>query len=146
MSKQKNDCTFLGPPRLDNKAIFLQGFLRLNLLVSVLLFLQAQPPGSQKISTLLDIQAQHFFLTILSSLINKHACLLFSRKKIHPTRSYLRAFYRQASPNFAYSFIKFEEKIPALFIRELRVCRNLGSYYFFHFHAKIIFIHFHGTC
>ena len=50
------------------------------------------------------------------------------KKKIHPTRSYLRAFYRQAAPNFAYSFIKFEEKIPAYsfiwaysFIRELRV-------------------------
>jgi hypothetical protein len=58
----------------------------------------------------------------------KHARLFFLRKKIHPTRSYLRAFYRQAAPNFAYSFIKFEEKIPVylfisayLFIRELRV-------------------------
>ena len=68
------------------------------------------------------------FLSTLSSLINKHAHLLFSRTKIHPTHSYLRPFYRQAAPNFAYSFIKFEEKIPVylfisayLFIRELRV-------------------------
>ena len=64
----------------------------------------------------------------LSSLTNKHARLFFSTKEIHPTGSYLRAFYRQAAPNFAYFFIKFEVKIPAysfvsayLFIRELRV-------------------------
>ena len=51
----------------------------------------------------------------------------FQEKKIHPTCSYLKAFYRQAAPNFAYSD-KFEVKIPAylfisayLFIRELRV-------------------------
>ena len=49
----------------------------------------------------------------------------FQEKKIHPTCSYLRAFYRQAAPNFVYLFIKFEEKIPAyLFIRELRVRIN----------------------
>jgi hypothetical protein len=54
--------------------------------------------------------------------------LILFKKKIHPTRSYLRAFYRQAAPNFAFSFIKFEVKIPAYsfisaysFIRELRV-------------------------
>jgi hypothetical protein len=46
-------------------------------------------------------------LTALSSLINEH----FSRKKIHPTRSYLRTFYRQAAPNFAYLFIIFDEKL-----------------------------------
>jgi hypothetical protein len=45
--------------------------------------------------------------------------------------SYLRAFYRQAAPNFACSSIKFEEKIPAYsfisaysFIRELRVVKT----------------------
>ena len=44
-------------------------------------------------------------------------------------RSYLRVFYRQAIPNFAYLF---EEKIPAYslistysFIRELRVGENI---------------------
>ena len=74
---------------------------------------------------------QHlFFLITLTSLINKHACLFFSRKKIYSTCSYLRAFHRQAAPNFTYSFIKFEVKIPAYlfisaysFIRELRVGR-----------------------
>ena len=51
----------------------------------------------------------------------------FQGKKIYPTRSYLRAFYRQAATNFDYSFIKFEEKVPAysiisayLFIRKLK--------------------------
>ena len=34
----------------------------------------------------------------------------FQGKRIHPIRSYLRAFYRQAAPTFAYSFIKIEEK------------------------------------
>ena len=58
----------------------------------------------------------------------------FEEKKKHLTRSFLRAFYRQASPNFAYLFIKFEEIIPACsfitaysFIKELRVARNLES-------------------
>ena len=58
----------------------------------------------------------------------------FQEKKIHPTRYYLRAFYRQAGPNFAYSFIKFELKIPVYsfisaysFIRELRVSKYLES-------------------
>jgi hypothetical protein len=65
---------------------------------------------------------RHSSKSTLSSLINKHARLFFSRKKIHPTRFYLRAFYRQAAPNFAYLFDEFEVKIPAyLFIRELRV-------------------------
>jgi hypothetical protein len=51
--------------------------------------------------------------------------------KIHPTRFYLRAFYRQAAPNFAYSFIKFEEKNPAYsFIRELRVGPLVEKLYF----------------
>ena len=55
-------------------------------------------------------------------------------ERLYPTRSYLWVFYRQAAPNFAYSFIKFEKKIPAysltsayLFIRELRVV-CLGLY------------------
>jgi hypothetical protein len=52
------------------------------------------------------------FCFTLSSLINEHAqcSLILLKKKIHPTCSHLRAFYRQAAPNFAYSFIKFEEK------------------------------------
>ena len=73
----------------------------------------------------------HQFSITLSSLINKHACLFFSRKKIHPTHSYLRVFYRQVAPNFAHSFIKIEVKIPAYsfisaysFIRELRVFKQ----------------------
>ena len=41
----------------------------------------------------------------------------FQEKKIHTsTRSYLRAFYRQAAPNFAYSFIKFEEKFQPILV------------------------------
>jgi hypothetical protein len=46
----------------------------------------------------------------LSSLIKKHAPLLFSRKKKLNLLAYLGVFYRQATPNFAYSFITFEEK------------------------------------
>ena len=39
------------------------------------------------------------------------------QEKIHPTCSYLRAFYWQAAPNFAYSFIKFEKRnVAYLFI------------------------------
>ena len=54
------------------------------------------------------------------------------QEKIYPTRFYLRAFYRQAASNFAYSFIKFEEKIPTYsfisaysIIRQLRVHNNM---------------------
>ena len=64
----------------------------------------------------------------LSSIINVHARLFFSRKKIHPTRSCFRAFYRQVASNVAYSFIDFKEIISVSsfilaysFIRELRV-------------------------
>ena len=34
------------------------------------------------------------FVSILSSLINKHARLIFSGKRIYPTCSYLREFYK----------------------------------------------------
>ena len=50
------------------------------------------------------------FSVALSSLINEHSRLFFSRKKPHLTRSYFRPFFRQVAPNFAYLFIKFEEK------------------------------------
>ena len=60
------------------------------------------------------------FVSTLSSLINKHAFLFSSTKKIKP---------RQATTNFAYSFIEFEEKFQPtcllqstrLLSRELRV-------------------------
>ena len=66
------------------------------------------------------------------------------QEKNPPTCFYLRAFYRQAAPNFAYSFIKFEEKIPAysfvsayLFIRVLRVHYN-GSCFFSSLHLSVV--------
>ena len=66
-------------------------------------------------------------------LFNKQACsLILFKKKIHPTCSYLRAFYRQAAPKFAYSFINFVEIIPVCsfilaysFIRKLRLTEYL---------------------
>ena len=71
-------------------------------------------------------------MATLTSLIKK-AFLLILFKKTPPTCSYLSAFYRQAAPNFAYSFNKFEEKIPVysfisayLFIRELRILFSFG--------------------
>ena len=72
----------------------------------------------------------------LSSLSNWQACsLILFNIKIHPTRFYLRAFYRQAAPNSDYSFIKFKEKFQVtrlfqptrLHIRELRV-KNKYNY------------------
>ena len=54
--------------------------------------------------------------------------LILSKKKIQPsTCSYLRAFYRQATPNFAYSFIEFEEIFQPTYSY---IFWNLDTFYF----------------
>ena len=59
-----------------------------------------------------------------SQLFNKRACsLILFKKKIYPNRSYLRAFCRQAAPNFAYSFIEFEERLqPTRLLESIQNC------------------------
>ena len=59
----------------------------------------------------------------------------FQGKRIHPTRSYLRAFYRQAAPNFAYSFIILKKKFQP--IRLFQPTRLLESWEYVHTPAPL---------